>query len=365
MNTLLIQTTDAQTSIQTHNGYPVVSSYGDVYQEYAAIRGSVGIFDFSSHGKFRISGDNHISWLSRLVSRDLEFSNSETVTFALVLQEQAEVVGIVSLYKYDDAIWLETETAERERIAAWLESQQEEDVQIEDISNDYGLIALEGPQSFKVVQQLINFEISSIPFEGFTDITWQGVNVMLSRTGYTGEYGYKLFIPEKQAAAAWKELHAQVQAYGGCQCGNEALEMTMIEVRQPVSRVEARHLPVISAGLGWLIDFSKADAYVGQEAINEQNPSTLEHRTVGFVAPKDAQIEAGDTAVLEGHTIGRVLIAFYSPTLDAILGLSYNKEPFTVSGLSWEIHTKDGAIVPAQAASAPYVLPKSWKIKML
>ena len=142
--------------------------------------------------------------------------------------------------------------------------------------------------------------------------------------------------------------------------------MAMLEVRQPISEIEAYNLPVIAAGLGWLIDFNKADEYIGQAAINEQLEAPVTQRTVGFIAPKDASIQADDQVTLgDDHTIGRVLTAFYSPTLDAVLGLALNEEPFTVSGLTFQVRNVQGETITVQSASSPYVLPKSWKVKML
>lgn len=362
--TKLVQTA-IETGLQVHSSAPVEYNLDDVKREYAAIRGSVGIFDFSAHGKFKVSGENHIPWLSHLISRDLEFMNSERSAFALCLNDESKVLGILTLYKYDESIWVETDVDARERIAAWFSQHQEDGVEVEDISDGYDLIGLEGPSAFKVAQSLIDFEISSIPFQGFVDIEWQDTTVLLARTGYTGEYGYKLFVPAEQGNALWNELLAQVQTYGGASCGYESLTIAMLEVRQPIGEIETGDLPLVAAGLGWLVDFHKSDEYIGQDAVRRQYEQPFTHRSIGFVAHKEAGIEAGDQVVLGQQVIGHVLIARYSPTLDAILGLALNEEPFTVPNQSWHIQTAGGDICAVQSVSSPYVTPKSWKVKML
>ncbi|GCE49814.1 aminomethyltransferase [Thermosporothrix hazakensis] len=365
MNTGLLTVTHEQAVMKDEAGYGIIASFGDVMKEYAAIRSSVGIFDMSTHGKFRVSGDEHVAWVSKMVSRDIEFLNSETEIFALCLDEEAKLLGIVTLYKYDDAIVIETETTDRKRLTEWFEQHREEGVEIEDISDEYALIGLEGPLAFKVAQTLLDYEISSIPFQGFVEVERDGATLLLARTGYTGEYGYKVFVPASVAGEVWHELYAKTQELGGTQCGSEALEITMLEVRQPIGHIEAREIPVLEAGLGWLIDFGKMDAYIGQEAINEQAAQPVERRMIGFIVEKQAQIEAGDAIVLDDQVIGRVVTACYSPTLDAILGLALNNEPFTVPGLTWTVRTAEGTEYAAESASSPYIVPRSWKVKML
>jgi glycine cleavage system aminomethyltransferase T len=345
--------------------YDVITPIGNSVEEYAAIRGSVAIFDFSTHGQLRISGDDHIAWVSRLVSRDLEFLNSETATFALCLNEQADVLGIITLYKFDDYILIETETAERDLLAAWFAQHHEEGIEIENVSEKSLLLGLEGPAAFKVVQTLLDYEVSSIAFQGFVEVEYQGEMLLLARTGYTGEYGYKLVAPASIARQLWDELHRQVKELGGQQCGTEILATTMLEIRQPINGLETSACPVISAGLGWLIDFNKAEDYSGKDAVLEQCSASLSHRTIGFIADAQAQIKIGASIVLEDQVIGSVLAIFYSPTLNAQLGLAYNIEPFTVPDLTWNIQDEQGNLSSAHSVSSPYIVPQSWKMKML
>ncbi len=362
MNTELLTSKEdfAQRQFRAENTYDGVDSL-----EYAAVRGNVAIFDFSTHGQLRISGDDHVAWTSQLVSRDLEFLNSETATFALCLNEQADVLGIITLYKFDDAILIETEPSERERVAAWFTQHREEGIEIEDVSEQSLLLGLEGPAAFKVVQTLLDYEVSSIAFQGFVEVEYQGETLLLARTGYTGEYGYKLIAPASIAPQVWNELLGQVQNLGGQQCGTEVLSTTMLEVRQPIGSLEIGMRSVISAGLGWMVDFNKAEDYIGKEAVLEQCAAPLSHRTIGFVMDAQARIKIGASIVMEDQIIGSVLAITYSPTLKMQLGLAYNIEPFTVPDLTWDIQDEQGKLSQARSVSSPYIVPRSWKIKML
>ncbi len=138
----------------------------------------------------------------------------------------------------------------------------------------------------------------------------------------------------------------------------------MLEVRQPVIRAETSHLDVRSAGLEWLIDFDKS-YYIGQQAVDAQREEQVERRLVGFVARKDAAVEPEDKVVLGEREIGTVVVAHYSAALNATLGLALNTEPFTVPGLTWAVKNKQGKSVEARSISSPYIVPKSWTVKML
>ena len=365
MNTGLLTNEQSSAQIYTEGKYEMVASFGDVAEEYAAIRGSVALFDFSSHGKFKISGENHLDWISGLVSRNLEFMDSESVIMALCFNEAAEVLGIVSLYKYDDSVLIETETAERDLLAAWFEQHRTDGVEINDLSDSSALLGLEGPAAFKVAQTLLDYEISSIPFQGFVEVEYQGEPAILARTGYTGEYGYKILADARIANNLWDDFSAQVRELGGRQCGQEALTTTMLEVRQPIGSLETLDLSAIPAGLGWMVDFNKADEYIGKDALMEQCASLLEQRTIGFITDGQASIKIGNKVILDDQVIGRVIAVCYSPTLQAQLGLALNAEPFTVPDLTWSVQDEQGQSFQARSLSSPYVMPRSWKVKML
>src|SRR5690348_10225904 len=100
-NGILAQSsTHIDAHITEQGGYGVVTSFGSVMEEYAALRGTVGLCDFSTHGKFKLSGPHHVDWLAKLVSRDLDFFDTEKTLFSLCLTEQGEILDIVTLYKY-------------------------------------------------------------------------------------------------------------------------------------------------------------------------------------------------------------------------------------------------------------------------
>ncbi len=200
-NGILAQSLAYATARITQEGrYGVVAAFSDVMAEYSALRRSVGLCDFSTHGKFKITGDDYVRWLSELVSRDLEFFDTEKTLFALCLNEQGEALDLVTLYKYEDAILVETEASNRDRLADWFEQHRTDAVVIEDVSEELALIGFEGPQAFKVARMLIDFEISSIPFQSFVETTKDGQLLTLARIGSTGEYGYKVFAPAEYSA---------------------------------------------------------------------------------------------------------------------------------------------------------------------
>ena len=345
--------------------YAVVTTYTDTNEEYGVLRSAIGLIDFSAAGKFRIGGDEHVQFVNRLVTKDIEFLDVEKSIYTAMLFEDGRIMDLVTLYKQEDAIIMEASPERRDQVWNWLMEQKLEDVELEDLSDAWASIAFEGPYAWKLGQSLVNFEISSLPFQSFVEIEWKGHKSMLARVGGTGEYGYKLIIPAELAIESWNELlgftedDLKVQAVG-----QEALDVSFLEVRQPSIKVEGLNLNLYEACLEWLLTPHKEE-FIGISALQGQKEKADGRKLVGFTFNKENELNQGDDLLIEDTKVGHVMQVHYSPSLEKNLGIGIVEQFFAVSGIEMEGLNTAGERVIVETKSSPYVLPKSWSIKIL
>ncbi|PWK15855.1 aminomethyltransferase family protein [Tumebacillus permanentifrigoris] len=360
---ILTQATKQQGTLTEVNGYAVVSTYSTEGAEYEALRNGVGLYDLSAVGKYLVKGDEHVEFLNHLVTKDIEFLDVEKTIYTLLLNEEGNVIDAVTLYKREESILIETSVQGRDAVGAWLEERKTGDVEIEDLSDALSILAVEGPYSWKAAAGLIDFDISLLPFQSFVENEIDGVQAIFCRNGVTGEYGYKVVIESEAAAGVWEKLLGHdASQYPVQAVGHSTLEVAMLEVRQPNVAVETADVNVFESCLEWVVSFYKED-FVGREALEAKRGEGVNRRIIGF------SVEAGslseqDSIVLEDETIGTVLQVRDSGFLGKKLGLALVDELFAVSGIALEATNQAGERVTVQTISSPYILPKSWAIKI-
>ncbi|MGX4668277.1 aminomethyltransferase family protein [Cerasibacillus sp. JNUCC 74] len=362
--TILTDSLKENAVLQNKGGYGVISSYTNVADEYSSLRNEVGIIDFSAVGKLRITGDEHVEFFNSLISFDIEFLDVEKTAFSLMLDNKGNVIDLITIYKHDDYILVETSVSKRARVLEYLNAYKTDEIEIVDESDSLAVIAFEGPYAWKLGQNLIDFDISSLPFQSFVETKWNGKDILFSRTGVTGEYGYRVFISVNEAVNLWNYLVKQKdEDYSVTPVGMDALNITMLEVRQPNIEFEAKGLSVFESCFEWLISFDKEE-FVAMDVINEQIEQGVKRRLVGFKFNSADELVPSDSIMVEDEKVGEVLQVEYSFVLEQNLGLAIIKNEFAVSGLTIEGSGANGR-VQIQTASSPYITPKSWAIKIV
>jgi aminomethyltransferase len=322
--------------------------------EYRVLRERAAVLDLSGNRLIEITGPAAVDFAQRLLARDVEYLTSERCMMSLVLDENGQVVDQVLAFGRENGILLESSCGAGTRLLEHLEEHNDEGVVITDRSADLTVLALEGPYAWGVVGRLIDGELASLPFESVVETDWNGTEIIFARTGFTGEYGYQMIVPIEAAAELW----CQALEHAGA-AGQEALELAMLEVRQPIPRHEATAgASVIEIGANWLVDVTK-DEFVGREAVLAAFESGQGRRTVGFTGG-DAIPEAGARVLAGGEDIGEVVHAVHSAGLGATLGLARVDAELAAAGLEFTVGG-----VEVTTLTSPYIVPKSWSIPII
>jgi aminomethyltransferase len=329
----------------------VVWQFGDYDLEYAALRTGAGLIDCAAGGPLLVSGPGALHTLQAALARDVEFLIPEHALTSLLLDDTGGVVDIVTVIAGEADFLVLTGAGRAERVRAALLATAGADTMIVNQEPTTGVLAIEGPNSWRAVAAVLGRDYVTLGYQSTLPVEIDGVEVLVARTGVTGEYGYTFVAPIGTAATLWTAL----ASHGAVPVGHRAVETAMFEVRQPiVHREVSAEDSVVTAGLNWLVDLAKEE-FVGRTAMVEQWRSGPARRPIGFrVSSGTAQV--GDELYVDTEPVGRITYLTTSPGVGAQIGLAKVAPSWQASRL--EFSTAAGAQV--QTLAPPYVVPRSW-----
>jgi glycine cleavage system aminomethyltransferase T len=355
----------ASTSYTDIGGTRAVWCFADYAAEYRAIRSSAALFDHTCVGLTRLTGDVS-PLLQRVLGRDIDYLDPEQCMMSLLLDDDAVPVDLVTVYSFDEYVLIESAWGRAEATRAHLRKHAGPGIEVEALDGELGVIGIEGPYAWGVVGRVIDPAITALPYESVLEIDWNGERIIFTRSGVSGEYGYKLIGPRPTLAALWEVFSTEA-----IPAGLQALETAMLEVRQPILHREvSADRNVVTSGALWLLDLAKED-FPGRDKLLEQMADPDGRRTIGlaWAAPDGPATNNtgpnGDTVVLaDGQEIGTLLCSAYSPALEKYLGLATVPQDLAASGLPLTVRSH-GESADALTMAPPYVVPSSWTTPIL
>jgi aminomethyltransferase len=290
-------------------GWEMPVQYEGIRQEHVAVRTDAGAFDVSHMGEVLVEGRGARSFLQSVLSNDLDKIGPGQAQYTLLTNEQGGIVDDLIAYELSpERFLLIVNAANREPDFAWLEERVPADVELRDVSDDYGLIAVQGPRALEWLG------LPEAPAFTFADGEVGGVACMVNRTGYTGEQGVELLVE----ATAAPELWDLVLDRGAVPCGLGARDTLRLEVCYPLHGNDITpETDAISAGLGWVCALGKDFTGAGElRGIKEAGP---ERKLAAFVM-EEGGIPRQGMAIAEG---GEVTSGSHSPMLEVGIGMGY------------------------------------------
>jgi aminomethyltransferase len=277
-------------SWQDWSGYLSATMYElDHIHEYNAVRMACGLFDISPLYKYRVSGRDSLALLNRMVTRDVSKCRVGQVMYTAWCDDDGKVVDDGTVARLSDETWRVTAAIPTH---AWLEDNALGlDVAVEDTSEAYAAVALQGPTSRALLQKLTGANLDELRYFRLVEDKVAGVPAQISRTGYTGDLGYEVFVDPQGAGRLWDALMETGNAYGLLPAGNMALEMARIEAGLLLIEVDfisanktmfaAQRTSPYDLGLGWVVKLDK-EYFVGQEALRREKQTGSAWATVGL-----------------------------------------------------------------------------------
>ena len=294
-------------------GWEMPVQYEGVIPEHLAVRNDSGVFDVSHMGEFEVEGPRAHEFLQSVLSNDVDRIGPGKAQYTLLTNEQGGIVDDLIVYeRAPDRFLLIVNAANCEADLAWLREREVEGVDVRDVSDEYALLAVQGPRSLE------RLGLPDAPAFTFADGEIDGVACVVNRTGYTGELGVELLVP----AEAGGELWDRVIARGAVPCGLGARDTLRLEVCYPLHGNDiGPDTDAISAGLGWVCELDKD--FTGADELRRIKEAGPSQRLAAFVM-QDPGIPRQGMSILEGEAaVGTVTSGSHSPMLERGIGMGY------------------------------------------
>jgi len=329
-------------------GYEMPVQYEGIKAEHDAVRNHVGLFDVSHMGEAVFRGPDAEAAVQHLVTRDVGRLDVGQAGYCAVCYEDGGTVDDVIVYRREDDFLVVVNASNREKDVEHFQKNTEDlDVEVVDESDDWALLALQGPEAEKLLQDLTGADLSGLrPFR-FVEGEVDGVAAIVSRTGYTGEDGFEIYLSPDGAPGVWRRL---IEA-GVTPAGLGARDTLRLEAGMCLygNELDAETTP-LEAGIGFAVHLDKEQEFIGQKALKEEKENGLRKKLVGFEMEGRGIARHDYPVVVEDETVGHVTSGTRSPTLERAIGLAL-VDPGVDDSFEILIRNKP---VPARTVPVPF-----------
>lgn len=334
-------------------GYLMPVMYDSMIAEHMRVRQAVGIFDLTHMGEFEIKGPGARAFVQRLVTNDLNRLSENQVMYTCMCYEDGGIVDDLLVYNFADRIFLVVNASNIAKDYDHIEKHLPRDVQLKNISDETSLIAVQGPLAEKVMSSLTDYPLENLKYYHAAFAAVAGEEIMFSRTGYTGEDGFELYIPNHLAEKLWEACYGAVVDNGGGPVGLGARDSLRLEMKFALYGNDIwEETNPLEAGLGWVVKLDKQD-FIGKKALVEIKEKGLKRKLIGFQMPGKV-FPRQHYAIHDGdRKIGEVTSGVFSPSLKTAIGMGYVPVEYAELDRQFEIDVR-GQRHSAKVVKTPF-----------
>ncbi|WP_438988483.1 glycine cleavage system aminomethyltransferase GcvT [Polaribacter sp.] len=337
-------------------GYNMPVQYEGVTAEHITVREAVGVFDVSHMGEFLVSGKNALPLLQKVTSNDVSKLAIGDAQYSCFPNTENGIVDDLICYKIKEEQYLLVVNASNiEKDWNWISKYNKDfGADLRDLSDDYSLLAIQGPKAVEAMQSLTSLDLTAIPFYKFKVGDFAGIkNVIISATGYTGSGGFEIYCKNSEVEQIWNTVFEAGANFGIKPIGLAARDTLRLEMGYCLygNDIDDTTSP-IEAGLGWITKFTKD--FVNAEALAKQKEEKPQKKLVAFQLDERGIPRHGyDIVDVNGNCIGNVTSGTMSPCLQKGIGMGYVPTAFAKSGTQIYIQVRKKAI-PATVVKLPF-----------
>jgi aminomethyltransferase len=335
-------------------GWDMPVQYTGIIDEHHTVRTALGVFDISHMGQFFVRGAEAAAWLNRMLTNNVDKLAISQGQYSLMLNERGGVIDDLILYRLADHEWLLIVNAAKvEEDFAWLLDRLASGVSLENASDFYAGLAIQGPNAAAWLETFLAGAAQIPARNSIVQAQRHGIPLYIARTGYTGEDGFEVFCPATRAVDVLREVLATGQPFGIKPCGLGARDTLRMEMCYPLNGndLSPEHSP-IEAGLGFFVDVTKPD-FIGRPIVAAQKTDGPKRRLAAFKMVGPTPPPRSHYAIWkDGAQIGETCSGGLSPTLKCGIGLAYLPVELTKPGTGIEIDIR-GRRFPAQIEKKP------------
>lgn len=325
-------------------------------EEHLRVRRAAGLFDIDHMGQVAVSGPDALAFLQSVMTADLDGMAVGAARYALLCYEDGGVVDDTFIYRLADRYLVVVNASNNAKDTEWLGYHRAGfDVQVENVSEETYMLALQGPASEAILQPLCAGDLAALKARRAMETTVAGAEALVSRTGYTGEDGFELYFPAEHACAVWDAIMASGEPHGLVPAGLAARDSLRLEAAMPLygQEISPERNP-LQARLGWAVALDKR--FVGREALLKVRLEGSPERLIGFQMNEGGVPRHGYAISHEGQVVGEVTSGGYAPTLDRFIGLGYVPTDLAAPGTPLDIVIRNRT-KPARVVSLPFYKP--------
>jgi aminomethyltransferase len=337
-------------------GWEMPLEYRSVSAEHLAVRTRAGLFDVSHMGEIEIAGSDALAAVQHISCNDASRLSVGRAQYSALTTPEGTFVDDILVYRLADSHYLLVVNASN--IGSdhrWIVDQIGAcgDAVAVNASDRYALLAVQGPASREVLQPLTGVELDSLKYYGFGHGEVAGVMGTISRTGYTGEDGYELFVPPRAAERVWDAILDAGRTVDLLPAGLGARDTLRLEAAMRLYGNDIDETTtVLEAGLGWIIGWQKP-GFIGHEALRRQESDGVSRTLVGFEMIERGIARHGHTVVIDGTEVGRVTSGTQTPYLKRAIGMAYLPADHAAVGTEFEVDIR-GRRLRARVVSLPF-----------
>jgi len=337
-------------------GYLMPIQYSSIIAEHKAVRNSVGVFDVSHMGEVFVSGEKALDFVQHITVNDASVLYPGKVQYSAMCYPDGGIVDDLLVYKLaDDKFMLVVNASNIEKDFNWMNENNKFGVELKNSSDEYSLLAVQGPNSKEVVQKICNKNFV-IEYYHFMQAQIDGIDMLVSRTGYTGELGYELYFKgdEKTAEQVWNAVFNAGKEYGIQPVGLAARDSLRLEMGFCLygNDIDQTTNP-LEAGLGWITKLKKQE-FIAKDVLLKAKADGLKRKLVPLITEEKAFPRKGYEITSSGKKVGTLTSGTVSPVLDKAIALGYVETQFAEENtkLNFLIRGKE---IPAKVTKLPFV----------
>ena len=338
-------------------GWNMPIQFAGVLSEHTCVRERVGLFDVSHMGEIEIKGKDAKKFLQFLLSNNVEKMLDGSILYSLMCYETGGVVDDLLAYRFsENHYFLCVNASNSDKDYDWIARHASSfNVNIKNTSSETSQLALQGPDAKNVLQSLCGISLDDLSYYNFRKGMVNNVESLISRTGYTGEDGFELYLSPEKVSEVFRSLMEQGRSYGIQPIGLGARDTLRIEMGYPLYGNEIDNNPTpLDAGLGWVIKFDKGEFLGRGSLLKQKEQGSPRRKLVGLKLLTRGVPRAHYQVFKNGESVGEVTSGTFSPTLNTGVGLCYVSSEYSGVGSHLGVKIRD-QLVATEVIKLPFV----------
>lgn len=336
-------------------GWALPVQYTGIIEEHRQVREKAGIFDVSHMGEILVKGTGATEFIQKMVTNDISNARNFQVVYSPMCYHNGGIVDDLLIYKFNNQHYLLVVNASNtDKDFNWLIENRESGVEISNVSNEYAQIAIQGPKSEEILKKFTGSSLAALkPFHFDNFVIFEDKNVLVSRTGYTGEDGFEVYVDPKIASRLWQELLEEGKNEGLIPAGLGARDTLRFEAALPLYGQEiSKDISPMEARLDRFVKFSKDD-FIGKKALKEQKEQGIARKLAGFEMIDRGVPRSRYEVQADGKPIGYVTTGGFSPSLAKNIGLALIDSKYAEEGSEINIIIRN-KVLRAKIVKTPF-----------